>query len=438
MQQGFSVQSPLSSPQPTSPVVAAVSGPVTTAERIQTLDVLRGFALLGILLVNMAFFVHPIQFMMLPQAESGALDHAAAWLVRFLAEGKFFSLFSFLFGLGFTIQMARAEAKGEHFVPRYLRRAGVLLIFGLLHGMLIWVGDILFYYAILGVLLIFFRHMKFKWVWTWVVVLILLPALFTTLGVVALQMANSSVEGHQIVEQQMAAQQEVYGQMAAQAYEVYGNGTFWEVTQQRIGDLMFMWLLSLFIAPSILAMFLIGSVFGRKGYIHNAAQHTRLFRNLLLWGGIVGVIGNGLYATLILNAPRSQPDWSTMVGTYGQAFGAPALMLAYVSAITLGMLNPTWQPRLLVLAPVGRMALTNYLLQSLICTTIFYGYGFGLFGKVGAAAGFGLSLLIYLLQIPWSHWWMARFHFGPVEWLWRTLTYGRAQPFRIQNRTVQG
>jgi uncharacterized protein len=106
-------------------------------------------------------------------------------------------------------------------------------------------------------------------------------------------------------------------------------------------------------------------------------------------------------------------------------------MLAYVSAITLGMLNPAWQSRLQVLAPVGRMALTNYLLQSLICTTIFYGYGLGFFGQMGSAAGIGLSLLIYFLQIPFSHWWMARFQFGPMEWLWRTLTYGRRQPFRV-------
>ena len=95
------------------------------------------------------------------------------------------------------------------------------------------------------------------------------------------------------------------------------------------------------------------------------------------------------------------------------------------------MLNPTWQPRLQVLAPMGRMALTNYLLQSIICTTLFYGYGLGLFGTMGAAAGFGLALVIYALQIPFSHWWMARFQFGPAEWLWRTLTYGRVQPFRL-------
>ena len=416
------------SPQPTAQATA-LAGPVTSTERIQTLDVLRGFALFGILLVNMAIFANPVQYAMLPPTESSALDRAATWLVRFLAEGKFFSLFSFLFGLGFTIQMARAEAKGQRFIPRYLRRAAVLLLIGLVHGIFIWVGDILTYYAILGVLLLFFRHMKIKWVWTWVVVLSLLPSLLSLLGSISWQMGMAG--NPELVEQTILEQEQMFKGMIAQAYQVYANGSFVEITQQRVSDLVFMWLISLFIAPTIFAMFLLGSIFGRKGYLHNAAEHTTLFRRLLLWGGPVGLIGNAIYASLIAAGSRTELTWGTTLATFGQAIGAPALMLAYMSAITLGMLNPTWQPRLQVLAPVGRMALTNYLLQSLICTTIFYGYGFGLFGKMGAAAGIVLTVVIYALQIPWSHWWLARFQFGPVEWLWRTLTYGRRQPFRL-------
>lgn len=407
------------------------TGPTLPAERIQTLDVLRGFALLGILLVNMALFANPVQYTMIPRAESGALDRGAEWLVRFLAEGKFFSLFSFLFGLGFTIQMARAESKGVPFIPRYLRRAMVLLIFGLIHGILIWVGDILVYYALLGVLLIFFRHMKFKWVWTWLVFLALLPSLFTGLGYLGWQMALSTPEGTYIIEHQITEQLTLYKGMVTQAYEIYANGNFWEITRQRVSDLLFMWLISLFIAPSIFAMFLLGSIFGRKGYLHHPEQHTTLFRRLLVWGIIVGIVGNALYASLILTGARATPTLDSFVAGVGQAVGAPALMLAYVAAITLGMLNPRWQPKLQWLAPVGRMALTNYLLQSVICTTLFYGYGFGLFGKMGAAAGLVLTLAIYALQIVWSRWWLARFQFGPVEWLWRTLTYGRAQPLRL-------
>ncbi len=423
------------------PLVAegtASSGPVAATERIQTLDVLRGFALLGILMVNMAFFAHPVQYAMVHQAETNAADQAATWLVRWLADGKFFLFFSFLFGLGFTIQMTRAEAKGQRFVPRYLRRAGVLLIFGLIHGFLIWVGDILFFYAILGVLLIFFRRMKLKWVWTWIVLLALLPSLFTTLGYVAGGAAATDPAMQQVTAAQVTQQLAFFEDWTARSYQVYANGNFIEITQQRVADLMFMWGISLFLIPSIFAMFLLGSIFGRQGYIRNASEHTGLFRNLLIWGGIIGLIGNAIYATYLATGSRMIIDWNTFIATWGQGIGAPALMLAYVSAITLAMLHPTWQRRLGVLAPVGRMALTNYLLQSLICTTIFYGYGFGLFGTVNAAAGIALSLLIYVLQIPFSHWWLARFQFGPMEWLWRTLTYGRRQPFRIQRVAEAG
>ena len=418
-------------PTPAASPPATPSGPVTKRERIQTLDVLRGFALLGILLVNMSYFANPVQYAMIPHPDTNAINRAAEWLVRFLAEGKFFSLFSFLFGLGFTIQMTRAEAKGTRFIPRYLRRLAILLVIGLLHGLLLWVGDILVFYAILGVFLIFFRRMKLKWVWTWAIVLVLLPSLLTALGVLSLQLASSDPATLQAIQEGMTQQLQVYEEMAARAAEVYSTGSFVAVTQQRVSDLIFMWAISLFLAPSIFAMFLVGSIFGRQEYIHKADQHVKLFRNLLLWGGLVGIIGNAIFATQIATVVRSQTDWPMLIATVSQAIGAPALMLAYMAALTLGMLHPTWRPRLQILAPVGRMALTNYLLQSLICTTIYYGYGLGLFGTVGAMAGIGLSLIIYVLQIPWSHWWLARFHFGPVEWLWRTLTYGRVQPFRL-------
>jgi uncharacterized protein len=113
-----------------------------------------------------------------------------------------------------------------------------------------------------------------------------------------------------------------------------------------------------------------------------------------------------------------------------QGAGAPLLCLAYLSALALLSLRPGWGARLKVLAPVGQMALTNYLMQSIICTLIFYGYGLGLFGKVGPAAGILLTVVIYLIQIPISHWWMKRFRYGPAEWLWRSMTYLKLQPMR--------
>lgn len=137
-----------------------------------------------------------------------------------------------------------------------------------------------------------------------------------------------------------------------------------------------------------------------------------------------------LYATLILPISRIEMTWRQLLATVAQGIGAPFLMLAYVSALCLLVLSSDWSKRLQVLAPAGQMALTNYLTQSIICTLIFYGYGLGLFGKMGEAMGIGLTIVIYLLQIPFSHWWMKRFKYGPAEWLWRSLTYGKLQPMK--------
>jgi uncharacterized protein len=119
-----------------------------------------------------------------------------------------------------------------------------------------------------------------------------------------------------------------------------------------------------------------------------------------------------------------------LLATMAQFIGAPLLALGYVSALCLLYLRPAWSARLRILAPVGQMALSNYLLQSIVCTLIFYSYGLGLFGRVGEALGIVLTVAIYLAQIPLSHWWMKRFKYGPAEWLWRSLTYGKAQPMR--------
>jgi uncharacterized protein len=149
-----------------------------------------------------------------------------------------------------------------------------------------------------------------------------------------------------------------------------------------------------------------------------------------VWGLVIGLAGNAIYATLIMSLPRFAPTWSLVAATVAQGIGAPLLSLAYLAAICLLALRPAWGRRLQVLAPVGQMALTNYLLESIICTLIFYGYGLGLFGRVGAAWGIVLTVVIYLALIPISHWWMKRFRYGPAEWLWRSLTYWKLQPMR--------
>jgi uncharacterized protein len=411
----------------------AQAEPATTAERIQILDILRGFALFGILLVNMAYFANPVQYVLGQHTHATSLDAAAEWLIRFVGEGKFYSLFSLLFGLGFTLMMARAQERGVRFVPLHLRRLLILLLFGLVHGLFIWVGDILVFYALLGVVLILFRNTGPKWLLRWSIIFLVLPFLFTLLGSLATELARMTPEGAALVEDMMAEQVALFQADIDRAYEVYATGNFIEITAQRWQDLQFMWLVSLFMAPSIMAMFLLGAYLGRRAVFRHVEEHLPLFRRLLIWGGIIGVIGNALYASFITVGHRMVPDWTVLIATTGQLVGAPALMLFYVAGVTLLARTATWGPRLALLAPVGRMALTNYLLQSIICTLIFYGYGLGFFGQIGAAAGILLTLVIYAAQIPFSHWWLSCFRFGPAEWLWRTLTYGRFQPLRLSS-----
>ncbi len=410
------------------PVVA----PVQQTERVQIVDILRGFALFGILFVNMIIFSHPIQAIVLPADPSLPwVDRAALWLIHALGEGKFYALFSMLFGLGLTLLMGRVEGRGGKFVPLYLRRLLVLLGFGLVHAFLVWMGDILILYALLGLLLVLFRKAKPRTLLIWSVILIAIPIVFNAAITGLVSLANSIPEAALQIEQSFAEAEASFVTDLQRAYQVYANGNFAEITAQRASDYFIMGLAGFAVMGfNVMAMFLLGVYFGKREIFKNLEANRGLFRSLLAWGLVVGLGGNLLYATLVMPISRVYQSGTLLLATTAQAVGAPLLMLGYVSALCLLALHPVWGKRISVLAPVGQMALTNYLTQSLVCTLIFYGYGLGLFGQVGHAAGIGLTIVIYLLQIPISHWWMKRFYYGPAEWLWRSLTYGKFQPMK--------
>jgi uncharacterized protein len=190
-------------------------------------------------------------------------------------------------------------------------------------------------------------------------------------------------------------------------------------------------------APGILAMFLIGVYFGRRRLFEDVEGNLPFFRQLFWWGLAIGVPLNLIYASLMPTISRAELNYATMAATLTQIVGAPALALCYVAGISLLVRKPIWQQRLRPLAAAGRMALSNYLGQSLIATFIFYGYGLGLFGRAGWAAGLVLTIAIYAVLVVISTWWAQRFRFGPAEWLWRSLTYLKPQPFRRQEARAQ-
>ncbi len=406
--------------------------PTQSKARIQLIDALRGFALLGILAVNMALFREPIQASFMGLATDQApLDQAATWLVSFFATSKFYTLFSLLFGLGFSIMLTRARERGDAFVPFYLRRLLVLLGFGIVHAVFIWTGDILVTYALMGAVLLLFSWVKRpRTLLIWALALFLLPLPFYGLGYAGLAFVQTQPELSTEFDRELTSSMATFEIDLAQAQVVYRDGNFLAITAQRWNELAtLIWPSMLFTAPSVLMMFLIGAYLGRREVFQRVDQHLPLFRRLLIFGLLVGVPANLIYASLIGANAVTLSGLTQLIGGAGALhIGGPAQSLAYVGAFALLSQVAFGQRLIALLAPVGQMALSNYLLQSIIATFIFYGYGLGLSGSMGAAQGLLLTFIIFGLQIPLSHVWMRRFRYGPAEWLWRTLTYMRPQP----------
>lgn len=397
--------------------------PVSGKERIVTLDIIRGFALLGILLVNMLLFMAPLLYVNLAitpwWTKTG--DIMADYFITIFAEGKFYTIFSFLFGYGFYIFMMRAREKGRPVVKLYLRRILVLLLIGIMHITLLWWGDILHFYAVIGVFLLLFRNKNEKTLLIWSAILIIIPIVIVG-GFIALAAA---VDGQDIVGYDLAQHLEKQAQISLQ---VYSQGSFTEILQQRLSDFSFVLGNMFVMSPQVMAMFLLGTYAARQRLIQDINVNGPLLRKVWLCSLIVGIPFiflqfTGKYNLLGMSFMVSQFNYLT-----GTVIGGAAFCFLYITTIIFILQKPGWFGILAPLGDVGRMALTNYLLQSVIATTVFYGYGLGLFGRVGPAWGIVLTILIFTLQVYFSRYWMKKYHFGPMEWLWRTLTYGKLQP----------
>jgi uncharacterized protein len=407
--------------------------PVQPDERLVVIDILRGFALFGILVVNMIYFAHPIYRGVIDLSWASSIDRAAELVIKLFAEGKFFTMFSFLFGLGLAIQLQRAAAKGARFTPLYVRRLLVLLMFGLMHALLFWWGDILTYYATLGGVLLLFRNTAPRRLLMWALIFLVVPLVLNAAVVGITELARTTPEGAAQIEASLERGRQEYLTAYDRALAVYSGSSFTAMIPQRVADWSLQTVGVVFngLMFVVLTMFMLGLYVGRQKLLHESGQHLALFRRVLLWGVILGGIGNVLYVVASAASDVLVPTWTSLAAMAGYVLGMPALSLAYAAGLVLLIQRPAWRQRLLPLAAVGRLALSNYLLQTLVCTTIFYGYGLGLYGQVGPAVGLVLTLVIFGLQIPLSIWWLRLFRFGPAEWLWRSLTYRRMQPMRV-------
>ncbi|HMF90673.1 MAG TPA: DUF418 domain-containing protein [Candidatus Angelobacter sp.] len=396
--------------------------PVAARERIEVIDILRGCAILGILLVNMPLYGWPNWGplrAMRADLPGGLADEIASWFIWLFAEDKFYPLLSFLFGLGFSLQLLRAEGSGTHFLSVFRRRLFILLLIGLVHAFLIWSGDILARYAFVGFLLIPFRAWKPKTIIAAALVCILLP-----LALLPVQRELHDRSFVHVVSKDQSKQA-----LWDQSMHAYTRGSFAEMSAERVRGVA--WTVSWCIGwLQILGLFLLGLYAGRRRFFQNLSIHLPFIRKAIWWALALGVAGTLVRAGIFKLPQTRAPLVNELLQGAVDTAGFLAVSFFYAAAITLLAQRGTWKTRLLPLAAVGRMALSNYLFQSFVCTTLFYGYGFRLFAKVGPAAGLGLTFAIYAIQIPLSVWWLRRFRFGPMEWAWRSLTYGKLQPMR--------
>jgi uncharacterized protein len=394
---------------PTTAARAALT-PVAQAERIQLLDILRGFAIFGILVVNIPGFATPVFLPgYVPLAPVASHDDLTARIVTLLFEGKFYTIFALLFGLGFSVQLSRAAAKGTDFRGLYARRLGVLLGIGLLHALLLWSGDILRLYALLGFVLLACRG--------WSNRALLAGAATLYAASIGLLVVIGGPQGDMSGD--------VFGMdLVAMARLAYGGSALDTLQFQAIMLPLSFLAIAVLQGLSVLGLFMLGLLLGRAGVFERLGEHRATLQR---------VLGVGLVAGLPLSGLLLSSD--PLLASVGFAVGAPVLGAAYISALALAGLSEAGERALAPLAAVGRMALSNYVLQSVVCALIFNGYGLGWYEQVGAASLMAVALLVYLLQIPFSMWWLARFRFGPIEWLWRSLTYGQAQPF-VRQQTL--
>jgi uncharacterized protein len=407
---------------------------VEASERLLLLDVLRGFALCGVFLSNtLTQFSGQVFLPRQAAATDSPLEPLLDTLFGVLVNGKFLTLFTFLFGLGFSIQLSRATEHGVAIAPLYARRLGVLLLLGLTHLLCFWYGDILHLYAVLGFFLLAFRHRSDRTVLAWAAALLLavpllVPALVRFWPLLTLGPEASAA----LARASRASAAEV----RAQTFAALASGSFLEAqlaSAHYTARTFWRPLVAVDLAV-ILGKFLLGLLAGRHGLLHDVPGRRPWHHRLLGWGLGMGVLGHGALAgvqhlrSLGLVDPATNPGMFLMPWLH--ELGFLGLAAVYVAGLALLFQRPAWQRALSVLAPAGRMALTNYLAQTVLGLCLFNGYGLGLIGRLPPSRLLALALAVLAAQVALSHLWLARFHFGPVEWLWRSLTYGQPQPLR--------
>lgn len=391
-------------------------------ERLQVVDALRGFALAGITIAHMLE-----QFIAAPRPAEGwgvealIVDNVVIAGQVIFVMGKFYSIFALLFGMSFAIMMENAARKGSNFSGRFLWRLTLLLMIGIVHS-LIYRGDILVVYVVIGFVLPFFYNLPNKWLWALVAVLFLGGGrflFFALTGKATLLSWENSPTSPEV----------------AAYVQTLKTGSFWEVVKTNFPYMYtgkFDFQFGIFGRGYFtLAWFLLGMWLVRCGYMHKLAEYKPQIKKMLWWS--LGLTFLFYVLTALAFSQVAQPpemaSWAFVLAYNVYDFTNISTTILLICAFLLLYLRKP-QGRLQALAPYGRMALTNYIAQSLIGTFLLYGWGLGLLGKLHDWQTLLLSFVIIYLQIQASKIWLQKFHYGPLEWLWRCGTYFNLYQFR--------
>lgn len=454
-----------------------ISGDSTLSKkhRIDVMDAIRGLALLGIFLMNIEWFVRPIVEMGtgVDQKQSG-IDWLASWFIYVFVQGKFWTLFSILFGMGFSVMFSRRRGDTKGFIPLYLRRILGLFTFGFCHYVFVWTGDILHAYAIAGLALLLLvtrswlvasvyavlaiisvaiisaesaililalcafstfmgwalRKDNVARYFQWGVALYALPMVVALLVTSASAIWPSSNSAKSPIAK--AQHQEIleYRKEQIEAQEkqntVYSSGTYRDLWHYHISKFRKDFDASLGLAFQVLPLFLIGVWFARSGIATDPDLHRKKLLLILRWSACLGLVGVGTSIFITSSFPFPEPEVANPMAQSAKimsALGSLPLSLFYFTGLVLLFQSLRARRLLSLFIPAGKMALSNYIGASLISAFCFFGFGIGYWGQVPRSGQVVFVLIVFILQMMASHWWMKRFEFGPLEWLWRGITY---------------
>ena len=391
-----------------------------TSPRVHTIDALRGIALFGILAVNIQSAVWSLGGPTLGQfdAMTTTLDRVALLFTAFFLEFKFYPIFCFCFGYGFAAQTRTWILRGRNAGALFVRRLVVMLFFGIFHGVFLWFGDILARYALTGFILRYYlRHGPRK--------LIRAIKIWAVLTLVATLLLGALISVATISPDEVANMNATAMTEIAAAKTIYTTGNYREITQQRATDFAAITMSFIYIVPQIMLLFLLGALTSRMGWLKisepSPAKHQALLKRIFIFTLAFGLPINVAY-TMKAWAMAHQFTVDTSMVDLFISTAAPIFAFAYISGLALIAATRVGKIVIALFAPAGKIALTNYVFQSLAMSFLLYGYGLGLGARLRQGELFMLAIAIYAFQLLMSHWYLRRYRQGPLEWLWRRWT----------------